>query len=56
VGQGKEPVDMSEERGKHAFMQSMRKWADSLANNKDSSKFGYADIEDVEDTVDKTAA
>lgn len=54
MGQGKEPVDMSEERGTQAFMRSMQKWAESLANNNDNSKFGYADIEDVEETVEKT--
>lgn len=47
---------MSGEGGKEAFMRSMQKWVESLANNSDNSKFGYADIEDVENTVEKTVS
>lgn len=45
---------MSEDRDTQAFMRSMHKWAESLANNQDNSKFGYADIEDVEKNVEET--
>lgn len=48
VGQDKEPLDMSQDKYKDAFMASMQKWSESMANNKDGSKFGYVDIDGIQ--------
>lgn len=47
VGQDKEPLDLSQDKYKDAFLSSMQKWSEGMANNKDGSKFGYVDIDGV---------
>lgn len=39
---------MSQDKHKDAFMKSMEKWSEGMANNKDGSKFGYIDIEGIQ--------
>ncbi|POS71762.1 oxidoreductase [Diaporthe helianthi] len=48
VGRDKEPLDMSQDQHKDAFMASMQKWSEEMANNKDGSKFGYVDIDGIQ--------
>jgi hypothetical protein len=48
VGQDKEPLDLSQDEHKDAFLASMQKWSEGMSNNSDGSKFGYVDIEGLQ--------
>lgn len=39
---------MSQDKYKDAFMASMQKWSEEMANNKDGSMFGYVDIDGIQ--------
>lgn len=47
VGKDKEPLDLSREDHKGVFDESMQKWGQAMAANKDGSKYGYVDIEGI---------
>nr|POE82698.1 nadh-dependent flavin oxidoreductase nada [Quercus suber] len=47
VGKDQEPIDLSIEENKNAFMQDMGKWGEAMAKNTDGSKYGYVDIESM---------
>lgn len=44
VGKDQEPVDLSVQKNVEGFFQDIQKWQAGLADNKDGSKFGYADL------------
>lgn len=48
VGKDKQPLDMSQDKYKNAFMESVGKWSEMMASNKDGSKYGYVDIGGVD--------
>ncbi|KAM4067888.1 NADH:flavin oxidoreductase / NADH oxidase family protein [Hirsutella rhossiliensis] len=45
VGQGREPLDFSREDHKKIFEASMQKWGQTMAADKEGSRYGYVDIE-----------
>lgn len=48
VGNDKQPLDMSQDAHVEAFKNSMAKWGQEMAENKDGSKYGFPDIEGVD--------
>ncbi|KAI9147214.1 NADH-dependent flavin oxidoreductase nadA [Paramyrothecium foliicola] len=44
VANDKEPLDLSRKDHKNIFDESVGKWSEQMAQNKDNSKFGYVDI------------
>ncbi|KAI1407919.1 hypothetical protein F5Y13DRAFT_173774 [Hypoxylon sp. FL1857] len=47
VGKDKQPLDLSKDKYKDIFFKSMQRWAQTMSEDKDSSKFGFVDIEDI---------
>ncbi|KAI0890837.1 hypothetical protein F4806DRAFT_347314 [Annulohypoxylon nitens] len=48
VGKDKEPLDLSREDHRDAFLKSLEKWKQEMSENKDKNKFGFVDIEGLE--------
>ncbi|OAQ58918.1 NADH oxidase [Purpureocillium lilacinum] len=47
VGKDKQPLDLSRDDHKHIFLESLQKWWQGMASNKDGSKYGFIDIEGI---------
>lgn len=48
VSKDKEPLDLSREDHRDAFLKSLEKWKQEMSENKDKTKFGFVDIEGLE--------
>lgn len=48
VGHDKQPVDLSRDDHRDAFLKTIKAWGESMADNKDGSKYGYPDLQGVE--------
>ncbi|KAI1505842.1 NADH:flavin oxidoreductase/NADH oxidase [Biscogniauxia marginata] len=48
VSQDKEPLDLSKDEHKNAFLNSFNKWAQLMAENSDNSRYGMVDIEGIQ--------
>ncbi|MCJ1272314.1 hypothetical protein MMC21_000100 [Puttea exsequens] len=48
MGKDQEPIDLSRERNKEVFMQSMGHWAEVMAKDTGMYSFGYVDLEGIE--------
>lgn len=48
LGKDKQTLDLSQDKYLDAFKKSMQTWSETMANNKDGSKFGFVDIEGVD--------
>lgn len=44
VGKDQEPIDLSSEKNKEAFMKDMQTWGEKMANDKDQKEYGYIDL------------
>ena len=47
IGKDQEPIDLSKQENKEAFMKDMGHWSDLMAQNTGMYSFGYIDIESI---------